>query len=145
MNQSLKHCLWTPAPAAADAAIEQLCFARLKRPDTTHLIIIPRLLTARWRKQLSKTADVVLTLPLGPPYWGITQHEPLLLAICFPMIRSSPWRLKGTAFMERMVESVRKMPADCEGGLGVVLREFILQVWSLDAMPRIVVQSMLLG
>ena len=145
MNERLQHCLWNPAPAAGEAAVEQLCLTRLKRLDTTHLIIMPRLLTSRWRKQLSKTADVVLTLPLGASYWEITQHEPLLLAICLPMIRSSPWRLKGTPFVERLERDVRQMPTSGEGGLGIILREFLLQAWALDSLPKRVVRSLLSG
>ena len=143
INQRVEHCLWSPAPAAAEVAVEQLCHARLKRANSTHLIIIPRLMTSRWRKQLTKAADVVLTLPLGGDYWGVSQHEPLLLAICFPMLRFSPWRLKGMLIMEQMVGSVSQMPATSKGGLGIVLRELCLQAWALDTMPRRVVRPLL--
>jgi hypothetical protein len=35
-------CVWTPPPAAADAALEQLlAFSIHKRPQHTHLVIIP--------------------------------------------------------------------------------------------------------
>jgi hypothetical protein len=33
--------LWTPPPAAADAALEELLKARHKRTDTTHIVVIP--------------------------------------------------------------------------------------------------------
>jgi len=143
INQRVDHCLWSPAPAAASVAVEQLCQAQLKRADSTHLIIIPHLMTSRWRKQLSKVADVVLTLPLGGSYWGVSQHEPLILAICFPMIRSSPWKLKGTVLMERVVGAMLQMPVASEGGLGIVLRELCLQAWALDTMPGRVVRPLL--
>eukprot|EP00956_Cyclotella_meneghiniana_P030672 scaffold78001_cov41-Cyclotella_meneghiniana.AAC.3 len=39
--------LWTPPPAAADAALEQLLQARHKRTDTSHIIATPRLLAPR--------------------------------------------------------------------------------------------------
>jgi hypothetical protein len=143
-NQSnMKHCLWAPAPASASVAIEQLCAMTLKRTDETHIIIIPRLLTSMWRKRLAKVADVVVTLPLDGPYWGLSQHEPLLLAICFPLIRSSPWKLGGTPLLERFEGSVRSMPAAGEGGLGAILHELFLQAWTLDAMPKRVVRSLL--
>lgn len=143
MNEDMGHCLWTPSPGAAGAAVEQLCLATLKRTDATHIIIIPRLLTSRWRKQLSKAADVVVTLPLGGSYWGMTQHEPLLLAICFPLIRSAPWKLRGSAIMERFEGNVRAMPPSGEGGLGFVLRELCLLSWALDSMPKRLVRSLL--
>ena len=143
LNQPVTDCLWVPAPAAADAAVEQLCMATLKRTNATHIIIIPRLLTSRWRKLLTKATDVLVTLPLNGSYWGTTQHEPLLLAISFPLIRCNPWRLKGTLFMGRIERSVSEMPPSGEGGLGAVLREFCLQAWALDGMPQRVVRSML--
>jgi hypothetical protein len=143
LDEELTCCLWTPAPAAADAAVEQLCMANLKRTSTTHIIIIPRLLTSRWRKHLSKTADVVVTLPLNGSYWGVSQHEPLLLAICFPLIRCNPWKLKGTLFMGRLERSVSELPPSGEGGLGIILREFCLQAWALGGMSQRLVRSVL--
>ena len=41
INQRVGHCLWSPALAAAEIAVEQLCHAQLKRANSTHLIIIP--------------------------------------------------------------------------------------------------------
>ena len=38
-------CIWTPPPAAADAALEQLGQSVHKRPHHTHLVLIPRLMT----------------------------------------------------------------------------------------------------
>ncbi len=142
LNRDLDHCLWASAPAASKAAVEQLCLARLKRPDTTHIIIIPRLLTSRWRKPLSKTADVVLTLPLGGLYWGVSQHDPLLLAVCFPSLRTEPWRLKGTLFVERMVGSVWELPPclPVKGDSGLFCMNFS---WALGTMPQRLVRSLL--
>jgi hypothetical protein len=33
--------VWTVPPAAAEVVVEQLCFIRLKRPNTMHIIIVP--------------------------------------------------------------------------------------------------------
>jgi hypothetical protein len=57
--------LWSPPPAAANIAVEQLSFSRLKRPHLPHIMIVPRLMTHLWRKQLFKIADLVFTLPAG--------------------------------------------------------------------------------
>jgi hypothetical protein len=44
--------VWCPPPAAADAALEQLCKFHLKRPGgVASLFIVPRLLTSRWIKR----------------------------------------------------------------------------------------------
>ena len=57
--------LWAPAPAAAEAAVEELRNSRHKRTFPTHLFIVPRLMTPLWRKHLYKAYDLVVTLPVG--------------------------------------------------------------------------------
>jgi hypothetical protein len=47
-----KRCIWCPPPAAAEAALEQLVKSIHKQPYQTHLVLIPRLMTAFWRKLL---------------------------------------------------------------------------------------------
>jgi hypothetical protein len=37
--------VWLPAPAATEVVVEQLGKARLKRPQSMHLIVAPRLMT----------------------------------------------------------------------------------------------------
>jgi hypothetical protein len=41
-------CVWAPPPAGAEVALERLAYCIHKHPSHKHLIIIPRLLTARW-------------------------------------------------------------------------------------------------
>ena len=44
---------WAPPPAAADVMTKQLGKApRLKRPESLHVIIVPRLMTGYWRRGL---------------------------------------------------------------------------------------------
>jgi hypothetical protein len=58
--------VWCPAPAAADACLDQLGKCIHMRPhQTTHVVLIPRLMTSRWQKTLGKICDLVLTVPLG--------------------------------------------------------------------------------
>ena len=143
--QSIHHCLWVPAPASAETAIEQLCYTRLKRPQATHVILVPRLLTLRWRKQLSKTSDLILTINCGPSFWDTTQHEPLLISVCFPLMRYKPWRLQGTPFLERAERSVREVQAAGERGLGTVLHELFVQARALESLPKHLVRQLLQG
>jgi hypothetical protein len=51
-----------PPPAAADAAVEQLCEAVHKRPQCTHYFMTPFLMTNKWRKQILKATDLKLFL-----------------------------------------------------------------------------------
>jgi hypothetical protein len=41
--------IWTPPPAAADVVVEQLGKAIMKRSESMHLIVVPRLMAGRWR------------------------------------------------------------------------------------------------
>ena len=54
--------LWNVAPAAGEAAVEQLGSHIHGRPENTHIFLIPRLCTCHWRKQLGKICDIVLTI-----------------------------------------------------------------------------------
>jgi hypothetical protein len=83
--------IWSPPPAAADAALEQLAAAIRKRPYNTHLVIIPRLMTANWRRLLYKICDLVFTVPLGANFWPTTHFEPLLVGLSFPQSLAVTW------------------------------------------------------
>ena len=58
---------WFPPPACADVALEQLRMARIKRQDSSHVFVMPRLLTLKWGrlKQLWKACGVILSVPAG--------------------------------------------------------------------------------
>jgi len=86
-------CIWTPPPAAADAALDQLGQAVHKRLTPTHLVVVPRLMTSHWRKILGKICDLVFTVPVGSDIWGHSLFEPLIVGISFPLCKHRPWRL----------------------------------------------------
>ena len=92
--------IWDLAPAAGETAIEQLCSHVHATPTALHIILIPRIGTQFWRKQLSKVSDLILTIKPVHSFWGATMHEPLLIAFCLPLLpplpRFKPWRFKST-------------------------------------------------
>ena len=92
--------LWMPAPAAMETALELFNEDRLMHPHIPHVFCVPRLMTNLWRKQLSKDADVVVTLGCGNPSWPSHMHEPLLISIVLPLSfvpqYRGPWVAKGT-------------------------------------------------
>ena len=104
--------MWTPPPAAARVALEEIRQARQKRQDSSHILVVPKLMAPEWQRQLFKTADLVVTVPTGHPHWPKAHHEPLTLAICFPYIRSEPWELKGSPLMGRMARELHKLLED---------------------------------
>jgi hypothetical protein len=85
-----------PPPAAAAAAIEWLGQSIHKRPDSVHIMVVPRLMTSSWRKRLSKTSDLFFTISLGTQVWSCDEHGPLICAVCLPLSQHSPWSHQGT-------------------------------------------------
>jgi hypothetical protein len=49
--------IWAPPPAAADVIVEQIGKAIMKRPEAMHIVVIPRLMTGRWRRHLGRGTD----------------------------------------------------------------------------------------
>ena len=120
--------LWAPAPAAGEAAIEELRKARHKNQESTHVFVIPRLLSSFWRRHLWKGADLVVELPAGHPAWPKSMHEPLTLGFFLPYLKHSPWELRRSPIMLGFGKSLCRMWKTNEGAEGPVLRE----LWSLS-------------
>jgi hypothetical protein len=82
------------------------------------VFVCPRLITAEWRRQLHKAADLVATLSaeVDSNGWPSSMHEPLTLGFVFPHILFPPWPLRGTP---KMLHLERSMPGAFEReGLG---------------------------
>jgi hypothetical protein len=65
---------WFLAPAAADAAVDQLYDALHKMPNCFHVFAIPILMTNRRRKQLLKATDTYFLLRADIMIWDNSQH-----------------------------------------------------------------------
>jgi hypothetical protein len=50
--------VWSPPPAAADVAVEQLGKARHKRPECLHIVLVPRLMTGYWRRAMIRECGI---------------------------------------------------------------------------------------
>ena len=135
--------VWTPPPAAADAALEELRKARLKRQKSTHIIIIPRLMTTLWLKQLNKAADLIFYSPNKYTYWPHAMHEPLVIAFCFPFLKSKPWQVKGTPKVCAVFRELQKLSKETDLDPGSVLREFFYLCKKLPTLSEHVVQRVL--
>jgi len=86
--------IWSVPAAAGDAALDQLCEAKLANPNSSHIFLIPTVMTARWRKRLGKQSDVVFTVKAGVDCWPRDRHEPLTVALIFPFLSRRPWQIK---------------------------------------------------
>jgi hypothetical protein len=101
------HYIWAPPPAIADSVLEQMCEAVISRPWNAHVFICPAHMTYRWRKQLRKVSDLVLTIKVGGLLWPNCLHEPLVFGLTCPLLAYSPWRVKKTG---RLAEGRDLMP-----------------------------------
>jgi len=135
--------VWTPPPAAADVALEELRKARLKRQRSTHIIVIPRLMTTLWLKQLNKAADLIVYLPNKYSFWPHAMHEPLVIAFCFPFLFYRPWQLKGTPKVCATARQLQNLFKSSEVDPGGLLREFCNLCKRLPSLSECVVQKLL--
>lgn len=135
--------VWTPPPAAAKVALEELRKSVLKRPNSTHAVVVPRLLTPEWRKLLHKAADLVFFLPPGSGCWPADMYEPLTIGLIFPHIHRSPWQLRGTPKLLSLARKLPKMFEDLNMDTGTFLRELRVELEGLRTVPEHVVQSVL--
>jgi hypothetical protein len=99
LGHTIDFGIWDPPPAAADAALEQLAKAVHKRPQLTRLVLIPRLVTVRWRRLLHKICNLVFTVPVDSDIWTSPKCEPLIVGISLPLSRHPPWKIRGSSFV----------------------------------------------
>ncbi len=76
--------LWASQLAVANTALEELLKARHKKTDTFHIILIPRLMTPRWRHLFNKVCDFNFVVSPGHSFWPNTMFEPLWVGVLLP-------------------------------------------------------------
>ena len=69
LHKKYRPRLWTPPPAEMETVVEVFNEERLVHPHIPHVFAIPHLMTHLWRRQLSKDADVLFTINMGPSFW----------------------------------------------------------------------------
>jgi hypothetical protein len=98
--------LWAPQPPLADAVLEEeLLKACHKRTDTFHVVLIPRLMTPRWRRLFNKIEISLSSSHLVPLSGPLTCLNLCGLALFSPSHTTGPgasrelhswWRSEGT-------------------------------------------------
>jgi hypothetical protein len=92
--------VWTPPPAAAEVVVEQLGRARQKRPESMHIVVVPRVMTGRWRRHMTRGSDFYFRVD-WPEVWPLKGYfEPLLIFVCLPFRSSSPRLPERDALLE---------------------------------------------
>jgi hypothetical protein len=119
--------VWSPPPAVADVAAKYMAQAIHKRTTSTHIFLCPRLMTAKWFRMIIKATDVVFRIPANNDIWDASQHEPLIVAIFFPLRSQYPWKRKGDGTFEHEAKSVQGLLSSDFSRAGIVLREFFLR------------------
>ena len=128
--------VWTPPPAVANVALEELRTARHKRQASTHIFVCPRILTPLWLKQLYKCSDVVFFVKARSECWPEAMFKSLIIGISFPFVTPRPWQLRGTPRMfhwGRQLSQVFKTGST--GEQRALLRKLFAQVRSFDSLP----------
>lgn len=115
--------LWCPAPAAADAALEELLKARHKRTDTFHVVAIPRLMLPRWRRLFNKACDFTFVVPPNKSFWPAQMYEPLWVGIVLPFTHHRPWCLKRAPLLVELGIELRLVFEAGEADGGHILRK----------------------
>jgi hypothetical protein len=92
--------VWAPPQATAEAALDLLRRALIKRQQSTHAFICPRLFFPDWPRLLHKASDLVVLLPPGiDKGWTHDMLEHLTIGFVFPFLRCQLCRRKGTPKM----------------------------------------------
>ena len=82
--------IWAPPPAAADVVVDLINKARHKRPESMHLVLVPRLMTGRWRRLMARSSDYYFVIDWAN-CWDLSEHyEPLLCFVFSPFCVSRP-------------------------------------------------------
>jgi hypothetical protein len=136
--------LWQPTPAPAKVAVEELRRARLKRQDSMHVFVCPRMFTTQWRKQLYKVADMVFEIPCGAlDTWDDSQYEPLVVAIVFPFLIHRPWQLRNSPKVLAVGGKLHQMWKTAPTDAGAFLFKFCEFTRTLDSLSKGLVWDLL--
>jgi hypothetical protein len=131
--------VWSVPPAAAEVVVEQLGFARLKRPSAMHMIVVPRLMTGRWRRHLTRGTDGYGAKMDDVEVWDLSSHhEPLLIFFCLPFRSEDPKQKERQDLLARIQRVLleQEMPAISTSRRRDILRQLLREARALCPMPR---------
>ena len=135
--------LWSPAPCVADVALEYIRKSVHKRPQLTHIVVIPKLMTNKWRKHLLKHSQFSFYIDPGHTFWSELQHESLLICFFLPQLSHSPWTIKRSPKVLAMERLLREMQKRKDGSEQIILLKFWNLCRKLPTMPSGVVRKVL--
>jgi hypothetical protein len=110
----------------------------MKRPESMHVIIVPRLMTGRWRRHLGRGTDGYFKIGNCSDVWEISaQFEPLLIFVCLPYVSHSPRLEEREKLLAELRGALPKkgMPEISPGERGRVLRKLLESARALCPLP----------
>jgi hypothetical protein len=125
--------IWVTPPAAAEVVVEQLGRARLKRPTSLHLVLVPRVMTGRWRRHLTRGTEAYLRIDWDSVWNLKTHYEPLLLFICLPYRSEAPNLGRQKELLDEFHRTLLRADLSnfSDEHRGGLLRKFLLQARAL--------------
>jgi hypothetical protein len=130
-------------PAAAAAAVDQLCDAVHKRPCCSHVFVCLLIMTYLWINQLLKACAFRFTMKSVCDIWPYTEHESLGFFIVLPLSRHEPWNLRGTDPVVDLEAALREVPEDDYVSKGHIVRKFLLFTRRLECLSEGMVRGVL--
>jgi len=130
--------IWTPPPATADVMVDWLGESVHKRSSSVHIVAVPRLMTACWRKTLGKIGDLQVEIPCGIDIWPMEMLEPLILVISLPLSKfcseTGTWRLKNSPRIRELEATLPIMWKNNFEAVGDSLRKLFSQARRVRSM-----------
>jgi hypothetical protein len=127
--------LWSPAPAAADVAVDELQTSRHKRTHLNHVVIIPRIHTHTWRKSLYKVCDLVFEIPSGcRGFWPPSEHEPLIVGLTLHFMSRSSWQLRQCPALLDLAGKLQSVWTSLEGAERSLMHQLSCLPGDLESM-----------
>jgi hypothetical protein len=134
--------LWAPPPAVADYAVELLAKGIHKRPDCYHVVVVPRLMTVLLQKMLGKCADLLFSFPAGSvDVWDRSQHEPLTIAVVFPLSSDQPWKMREFDCMREAQDELRGVLKGNSEGSDNRLQKLLVQARTMGVLQTGLVRA----
>lgn len=135
--------IWAPPPAAADACLEQLRIARLKRQNSFHVIVIPKLMTPLWLRQLWKASDFIFSIEAKHEFWSESNYESLIVGVIFPFLSFPPYCLQRTPRLCDVGRQLSRMYKESDVAQRNFLSKFCTRFKNISSLQESVVLDLL--
>lgn len=108
-----------------------------------HIVLIPRLFTYIWLKQLNKCCDMFCFIPPKFKFWSANTCEPLCIGVCFSFLSFSPWQLQRMLKLLSVGREPQKIFKATDMDSRDLLRNFFFETWTLSTLSPSLVWKLL--